>query len=170
MREGRYKLVSPLVNDQQVINVQLDSEDQSDDEQAIRDDRRRRGRFQSKRMKNEFLDIVGQRLAFPEDIPGAVEKDMTHPSVVWNIEREVLPIHRLEIAEHTVYDTQSGFQVRVTLVVLGSHDGVSAGDRLEHCLVGFVTDALALDREVEEGLAAEICLVPELGNDHTTSA
>jgi len=37
-------------------------------------------------MKNEFLDIVRQRLAFPEDIPGAVEKDMTHPSVVWNSE------------------------------------------------------------------------------------
>jgi len=61
-------------------------------------------------------------------------------------------------------------RVRVTLVVLGSHDGVSAGDRLEHRLVGFVPDALALDRQVEEGLAAEICLVPELGDDHRTSA
>jgi len=120
-------------------------------------------------MKNKFLDIVGQRLPIPEDIPGAVEEDMTHPSVVRNSEREILPVHRFEIAEHTIYDTQSGFQVRVTLVVFGSHDGVSAGDRLEHCLVGFIPDALALDRQVE-GLATEICLVPELGDDHGTSA
>ena len=170
MREARRKFISPLVNDQQVINMQLDSKDQTDDEQTIRDDRGGRGRFQSKRMKNEFLDIVGQRLSFPQDIPGAVEKDMSHPSVVWNREREVLPEHRFGIAEHAIYDAQSGFQVRVTLVVLGSHHGMSAGDRLEHCLVGFVADAFALDREVEEGLAAQICLVPELGDDHRTSA
>ena len=48
MREARRKLISPLVNDQQVINVQLDSEDQTDDEQTIRDDRGGRRRFQSK--------------------------------------------------------------------------------------------------------------------------
>jgi len=41
---------------------------------------------------------------------------------------------------------------------------------LNHCLVEFVADALALDREVEEGLAAEICLVPEFGDDRRTSA
>jgi len=170
MREVRHRFISPLVNDQQVVNVQLDSENQTDDEQAVGDDWRRRWRFQSKRMKNEFLGIVEQGLAFPEDIPGVVEKDMTHPSVVRNSEREVLPVHWFEIAEHAIYDTQSGFQVRVTLVVLGSHDGVSAGDRLGHCLVGFIPDALALDRQVGEGLAAEICLVPELGDDHRTSA
>jgi len=79
-------------------------------------------------MKNEFLDIVGRGLPFPEDIPGAVEEDMTRPSVVRNSEREVLSVHWFEIAEHTIYNTQSGFEVRVTLVVLGSHDGVSAGD------------------------------------------
>jgi len=73
-------------------------------------------------------------------------------------------VHRLGIAEHTIYDTQSGFQVRVTLVVLGSHDGVSTADRLEHCLVGFIPDALALDREVEESLGAEP------GDNHGTSA
>jgi len=54
--------------------------------------------------------------------------------------------------------------------VLGSHHGVLAGDRLEHCLVGFVADALALDREMEEGLAADVNLVPELGDDHGMSA
>jgi hypothetical protein len=169
-RGTSHKLGSPLVNDQQVINVQLDSEDQTDDEQTVGDDRPRRGRFQSKGVKNEFLDIVGQRLALPEDIPGAVQEDMTHPSVVRNSERKVLPIHRLEITEDAIDDTQSYFQVRVSLVVLGSHDGMSAGDGLEDCLVGFVADALALDREMEEGLGAEISLVPEFGDNHRASA
>jgi len=48
--------------------------------------------------------------------------------------------------------------------VLGSHNGVSAGEGLEHCLVGFIADALSLDREVEEGLGAEP------GDNHRTSA
>ena len=90
--------------------MQLDSEEQTDDEQAVDDDQRRRGRFQSKGVKNEFLDIVGQRFAFPEDIPGAVEEDMTHPGVVRDSEREVLPVYWFEIAEHAIYDTQSGFE------------------------------------------------------------
>ena len=120
-------------------------------------------------MKDEFLDIVGQRLVFPNRIPGTVEKDVPHPSVVLNREREVLPVNRLGITEDSIYDTESGLQVRVSLVMLGSHDGVSAGDRLEHCLVRFVADALALDREVQEGLGAEVCLVPELGDNHRGS-
>jgi len=45
--------------------------------------------------------------------------------------------------------TESGFQVRVSLEVLGSH-GVPVGDGLEH-----VTDVLALDGEME-GLGARV--------------
>jgi len=73
MRGARHGISSPLVSDQQVINEQVDSEDQANDEQAVGDDRCRRGRFQSRRVKNKILDIVGQSLAFPGDIPGAVE-------------------------------------------------------------------------------------------------
>jgi len=76
----------------------------------------------------------------------------------------VLSVHHLEITEDTIYDTQSGFRVRVPLVVPESHDGTSAGDRLEHCLVGFVADVLALDREAE-GPGAEVSLVPEFGDN-----
>ena len=35
---------------------------------------------------------------------------------------------------------------------------MSAGDRFERCLVGFVADALVLDHETEEGLGAEVSL------------
>jgi hypothetical protein len=94
---------------------------------------------------------------------------MIHPSVVWNGEQGVLPIHRFEITEDAIDDTENCFQVDVSLVVLGSHCGMSAGDGLGDCLVGFVADALALDREVEEGLGAEISLVPELRDNHGTS-
>ena len=94
--------------------MQLDPEDQTDDEQAVSDDRRRRGRFQPKRVKNKVLGIVGQSLAFPEDIPDAVEKDMSHSSVVLNGEREFLPVHRQRVAEDVIYDTESGFRVRVS--------------------------------------------------------
>jgi len=42
---------------------------------------------------------------------------------------------------------------------------MSVRDRLECCLVRFMTGALTLDREVE-GLVAEGSLVPELGDQH----
>jgi len=38
--------------------MQLDSEGKINDEQAVGDDRRRRGRFSSKGVKSEFLDVV----------------------------------------------------------------------------------------------------------------
>ena len=56
-----------------------------------------------------------------------------------------------------------------SLVVLGSHGKVSAGDGLEHCHIRFVADALALDREVKEGLGAGVCLVPEFGDKRRAS-
>ena len=66
-----------------------------------------RERFRSKGVKNEFLDVVGQRLAFPEDIPGAVEKDITYPSVVRDSEREVLPEPAsAPVRNHRRYDPQ----------------------------------------------------------------
>jgi len=98
-----------------------DSEDQADDEQAVSYDWRRRRRIQSKGVKNEFFDIIGQKLVLPEHIPGAVEEDVPHPSVVWNSEREVLPVHLFEITEDATEDTESGFEVRVSL---GAYDGV----------------------------------------------
>jgi len=137
----------------QVVNVQLDSEDQTDGGQAASDDQSRRERFSSKAVKNEFLDAIGQRLAFPEDIPSTVEKDMTHPSVAWNSERGFVPVHLFEI-------TGDAILLQYREWSLGpSHDGVSAEDRLERCLV--------LDRE--EGLDAEVSLFPELGDIHSTS-
>jgi hypothetical protein len=39
-------------------------------------------------------------------------------------------------------------------------------DGFENGLIGFMTDALALDGEVKEGLGADIGLVPEFGNHH----
>ena len=115
MRGAKRKINSPLVSSQQVVNVRLDSEDQTNDEQAVGDNRRKREGFQSKGAKNESLDVVGQRLAFPEDIPGAVEKNITYPRVVRNSEREVLPVHWFEITEDTIHNTESGRQVRVTM-------------------------------------------------------
>ena len=44
------------------------------------------------------------------------------------------------------------------------------GDRLEHHLVQFVADTLALDHEMEEGLDTEVSFVPELVSNHRTSA
>ena len=55
-------------------------------------------------------------------------------------------------------------------MVLGAYDGVSAGDELEYALVGFIPDALAPDREVEERLGAKVSLVPELGENDRASA
>ena len=121
-------------------------------------------------MKNKFLDIIRQRFTFPEDIPSAVEEDVSHPSVVGDGKREVLPIYWFIITEDAIDDTKSGFQVRIFLVVLGAHDRVSARDGLEHRLVRLVADTFTLNREMEEGLGAEISLVSELGNHHRTSA
>ena len=151
--------------------MKLDSEDQTDYEQAISHDWRRRGRIQSKGVEDEFFDIIGQRLALLEHIPGAVEEDVCHPGVVWNGEREVLPVHGFAITEDTIDDTESGFQVRfgASLVAHRTHDRVSGRDGLEECFIGFVAGASTLDREVEKGLGADISLFLELWNDHRTS-
>ena len=86
-----YKANPPLVNDQQIIDVQPDAEDQTDDEKAVGYDCRRRGRLQPKRAENEFLCVIWQGPTFPEGVPGAVKEDAAHPSVVWNGEPEVFP-------------------------------------------------------------------------------
>jgi len=35
-------------------------------------------------VKNEHLDVIGQSFTFPENIPGAIEENMAHPSMVEN--------------------------------------------------------------------------------------
>ena len=86
-----YKVSPPLVSDQQIVDVQLDTEDQTDNEKAVCHDRPRRGRIQAKRAENELLCVIGQGPTFPEGVPGAVKEDVAHPSVVWNGEPEVFP-------------------------------------------------------------------------------
>ena len=58
VREIARKVNPPLVNNQQVTDVQVGSEDQTNDEHAIRYDRRRRRRVQSKGVKHEIPDII----------------------------------------------------------------------------------------------------------------
>ena len=36
---------------------------------------------------------------------------MTHPSMVWNGEGEVLPVHRFEVTEDAVNNAEGRFQV-----------------------------------------------------------
>ena len=48
---------------------------------------------------------------------------MTHLGVVRNSEREVLPACRLKITEDAIYETESGLQLQVSPVVLGSTMG-----------------------------------------------
>ena len=57
-------------------------------------------------MKDEFLDVIGQSFAFSENVPCAVEEDVTHPSVVGNIEGEILPVHELEVTKDAIDDPQ----------------------------------------------------------------
>ena len=104
---------------------------------------------------------------------------MTHPSAVFTTERELLPSHRLRLsrfglyrfggAEDAIDDIEGPLQVRVLLVVLGSHGLMPLRDGLKHDFVGFVTDALALDDEVDEGLGTEICLFLESRDNHGMS-
>jgi len=93
---------------------------------------------------------------------------MIHPSMAGNVEGEILPLHGLEVTEDTINDPQGRLQIRVSFV-MSSHDRMPVRDGLEDCLVGLVADALALDREVEEGLGAEVRLVPRLGDHHGSS-
>jgi len=65
--------------------VETDSEDKTDDEETVRYDGGRRGRFQLERVKNKFPDIIGQNPASLEDIPSAIEEDVTHPGMVLSI-------------------------------------------------------------------------------------
>ena len=104
-------------------------------------------------------------------MPGTVEKDVTHPGAVRISEGKFLPGNHLGSIgiEDAIYDTKSGFQVRVPPVVPGPHVLVQVGDRLEDDRVGFATDALALNDEVEEGLGTEVGLIPQLGDHHETS-
>ena len=94
---------------------------------------------------------------------------MTQPSVVWNCERELLPLHRLENTKDAIDDTEGRLQVRVLLVMLEFHCQVPVRDGLRHSIIGFATDALALDSEGVEGLGTEVSLVPEFWYNHGTS-
>jgi hypothetical protein len=124
-------------------------------------------RFYSKGVQGELLDVVWKRLAFLENIPVAVEEGVSsRRDAEW---RKRGPASTLgKIAEDPIKDSEGGFQVRVVLVVLPAHDGVSTRGGLEHRLVGFVADALVLNGEVEESLGAEVCLVLEFGDNHST--
>jgi len=103
--ENTCKINSPLVDDQQVIDVQLYSEQQANNKQTVRDNRRRR-RFQSEGVEDELLDIIGQSFAFPENVQGTVQENMAHPSMVGNTEGKVLPVHGFKIAEDAIDDPQ----------------------------------------------------------------
>ena len=149
--------------------MHLDPEDQTDGEQTVRYDRRGRRRLQPKRVEKKVLDVIRQRLAFPEDFPSTVEEDVTHTRVVRNSEGEILPVHGFGVTKDPIDDTESGLQVRVFVVMFGTHDRVPVGNGPEHCIVRFVPDALALDGEVEEGLSTEVRFVLEPGDDHGTS-
>jgi len=52
---------------------------------------------------------------------------------------------------------------------MSSHDRVPVRNGLEDRLVGLMTDALGLNREVEERLGAEVRLVPQLGDHHRST-
>jgi len=119
-------------------------------------------------VEDEFLDVIGESFAFSENVAGIVEENMTHPSMVGNTEGKILPVHGLGVTKDTIDDLQGRFQTRVSFVT-SSHDRTPVRDGLEDLLVGFVTDALALDREVEEGLGAEVGLVPQLEDHHGLS-
>ena len=84
-----------------------------------------------------------------------VNKDMAHPSMVRDGEGKILPVYWLRATKDTIYNTESGFQVRVTLLGFGFYSEMPSGDGLEE-LVGFTTDALALYGEVEERLGTKV--------------
>ena len=89
--------------------MQLDTEDQADNKQAVDDDGDKRGEFYSGGVRDEFLDVVRQRLAFLEGVPGTVQEDVSHPRMVWIGRREVLSVHEVEIAKDVIDDTESRF-------------------------------------------------------------
>ena len=102
----------PFVDDQQVINVQLDSKDQTDDEQTIGYGGRGRGRLESKRVENKLLDVVRQILSFPHDmIPSTIKENVSHPGMVRNRKRESVPVQVFIVTEDTIDNTESRLQV-----------------------------------------------------------
>ena len=122
-------------------------------------------------MKDKLPGIAEEKVTFLEGIPGAVEEDVGHPSMVRSAKREAVPVYgRFRTTEDAVNDNESGFQIRVfNLVVVLGDDLVSFRDGPEDGLIGFATDALALGGEVNESLGAEVSLVPELGDDQRVS-
>ena len=76
-----------------------------------------------------------------------------------------MPVHVTLLAKDAIDNAESGLEVRVPLVTLGSYDRVVVRNSFEHGVVGFVADALALDGEVEKGLGAKVGFVPELWNN-----
>ena len=71
--------------------------------------------------------------------------------------------------EDAIYDAESGFQVRISLKMLGSDVPMSVRDGIEHIVVGFVAHALALISDVKEGLGTGVDLFFELGNHYGPS-
>ena len=60
-------------------------------------------------------------------------------------------------------NAESGFHVRVSLVVFGVHGGILARDRLRFCFIRFITDILSLDHEVKCSLGLRQALFLSLG-------
>jgi hypothetical protein len=116
----------------------------------------------------EFRNILRHTVTIPEGVPGTVEKDVTHPSMVGISEGKFVPGDHFETIglEDAIYDAKSGFQVRIAPVMTGSHVLVPARDRIEHGPVASEADALPLNSEVEEGLCTKVGLVSELRDHH----
>jgi len=74
-------------------------------------------------------------------------------------ERRILPVHGFEITEDAIDDAEGGFRIRISLVIPGPTDRVLVRGGLEYCLVGLVTDVLALDRGVGGNLRTEASLI-----------
>ena len=96
--------------------------------------------------------MVREGLGFPGDIPGIVDQHMSHSGMMRNGEGEILPVHRVRTTKRRCVTPR-----------------MSAGDGLENDIFGSVTDALAPDHEVEEGLGAEIGFILESGDNHRMS-
>jgi hypothetical protein len=158
----------PLVNSQQVDNVQLDSKDQADNKQAVGDDGGGRGRFDSKGVQDGFPDVVWQLLAFLDDVPGTVQEDVSHPCMV-GMENEKFCQYVGSKSPKTRSMIPRVDSRPESFVVLRAHDRVSAGDGLEHRLVGLVSDAFTWMTRWRRALSLRY-LVPEFGDDHGTTA
>ena len=85
--------------------MQLDSQDETNNKRAVGRDGGGRRRFYSK----QSLGVIRQRLDSLEDVPGMIKMDVPPPGTVRNANREVLPVHKVEIAKDPIGDAESRF-------------------------------------------------------------